>query len=179
MADRKITEMNILWLDIETTGLDPTMDIILEVAAQYYVCGQLYGEVNSPVKDRSWIGIHRLMDDYVYDMHAKTGLLHRLERNEGKKLSAIEEDLLDLIGDDKPRLGGCSVHTDRAYFINDMPKLHKALSHQHVDASGIHRFLLDAGVAVDAPANDNKHNAMADTIFARQLYDACLKSVMK
>ena len=171
--------MNILWLDIETTGLDPNTDVILEVAAQYYVCGQLYGEVNSPVKDRSWVGIHRLMDDYVYNMHLKTGLLYRIERNEGKTLSDIEDDLLDLIGDDKPRLGGCSVHTDRAYFLTDMPKLHKALSHQHVDSSGIHRFLLDAGIHVDVPNNPQAHNAMADTIFARQLYDACLKSVMR
>jgi len=169
--------MNILWLDIETTGLDPNTDVILEVAAQYYVDGRLIGEVNSPVKGRNWIGIHRLMNDYVRDMHLKTGLLYRIERNEGKTLPDIEDDLLQLIGDDKPRLGGCSVHTDRAYLITDMPALHKALSHQHVDSSGIHRFLTNAGVHVDVPNNPHAHNAMADTIFARQLYDACLKSV--
>ena len=171
--------MNILWLDIETTGLDPNTDIILEVAAQYYVGGRLIGEVNSPVKDLSLTAIHHLMDERVYRMHIDTGLLNRLERNEGKRLSDIEDDLLDLIGDDKPRLGGCSVHTDRAYLITDMPALHKALSHQHVDSSGIHRFLTNAGVHVDVPNNPQAHNAMADTIFARQLYDACLKSVMR
>lgn len=66
---------NLVWLDLETTGLDPNAGVILEV-------GIVITDLNlTEIARKNWVLPHiresilPMMDDYVLDMHLGNGLL--------------------------------------------------------------------------------------------------------
>lgn len=76
MSDKKNKVPLLVWLDLETTGLDPEMGHILEMGIRVTTLD--LEDVKDP---RSWVFPHdreeiiATMDDYVLDMHLSSGLL--------------------------------------------------------------------------------------------------------
>ncbi len=128
--------MNLIWIDIETTGLSPSEDIILEVAAvatneKLEELGEMSFVIN--VKESSLLR----MDAYVCNMHTKNGLLEDIFSGKGIPLEDAERNLCDFVrafGKGSP-MGGNSPHFDRSFLKLDMPELEKLFNHQSFDAS--------------------------------------------
>ena len=158
--------MKLLWLDLKTTGLDPTRGKILEVAAavadlqtpfdlQPTYLGvsagsppdAIYSRVCSFAKWEHW-----LMDDYVRSMHTKNGLLVECERA-SSTAAIIEGDLLSMLPEpgtydreNTPTLAGSSVHFDHAWLRVHMPTFAARLSHRHYDVSAVKLFCQSLGM---------------------------------
>lgn len=69
----------IVWLDLETTGLDPLKGSILEIAMiatddNFEQIGEPFVSIVQPLHLRGW----EVMDKYVRDMHTKSGLIEQL-----------------------------------------------------------------------------------------------------
>ncbi len=142
-----------LWLDLETTGLDPSNGVILEFAA--VLCEDdragdmaIVQEFDSVVLPMSADGIpldgadaahwaRELMDPYVVNMHTKNGLLADLE--DPAKCCTLEEAeafLCTLVPEgERATLAGNSVHFDLAWLRFHMPRFAKRLSHRVLDVS--------------------------------------------
>lgn len=158
----------IAWLDIETTGLDPKVGSILELA---FV---LTDDELTEFARTSWLvrPLHlrglEVMDDYVKKMHAKSGLMHEifgadeprgtptcapgvesLGRIELAAIAWLQKMVNDrapavVMGVDKTLrvtpLGGNSVHFDRAWIREHMPALEAVFSHRNIDCSTLNEL---------------------------------------
>jgi len=159
-------------IDIETTGLDPRKDRILEIAVVvltedlkeiYAYHHQVYA---SPLQ------LERC-DEYVRKMHLGSGLLEPW--NGGLRLSTphlygarflldeTEGELCLVIGRNfgevKPTLLGQSVHFDRGFLEHWMPLAAERLSHRNFDARTAIELFPGAGWPVH---KGSPHRAMPD-----------------
>jgi len=107
------------------------------------------------------------MNDFVRDMHAKSGLSAELDS--GVTLEEAEERVLAYIKEhcpegSRPPLAGNTVATDRAFLARDMPTLETFLHYRIVDVSSIkelsRRWFPRA--YFQAPAKRGNHRALAD-----------------
>jgi len=131
---------NILWIDLETTGLDPDKCSIIEVAA-VMTTPDLFplGYVEEVVRDLKPLVVWEQMNQWCRDTHKESGLWQEVEQT-AVRVGDAECQILALIDrwmseGAKPILGGQSVHFDRGFIAKHMPDLHKALSHRHLDVS--------------------------------------------
>ena len=149
--------MSLVFIDLETTGLEPEKGSILEVAVvltddNLEECGQPIVSIVKPIHMRGY----EVMDDYVYEMHTKSGLLTRLyEGHHGDTDTGWGRVTPSAMASDLPRLGeveqmligafqveprslimaGSSIHFDRAWLDEHMDDYMKLFSHRMVDVS--------------------------------------------
>jgi oligoribonuclease len=151
---RTITAHRIAWFDLETTGLDPEVDRILEVALvitdgdlnvlheQTELLGPT-GEVRAAVV---------AMDRTCWAMHTENGLLAELFRRGRGSDQDVDLALSKALYAHWPApkdateemagrylLAGSSVHFDAGYLRKYMPTTYRWLSHRHLDVSVLHR----------------------------------------
>lgn len=137
--------MDLLWIDIETTGLDERRCAILEVSlsradlSDPFNATPVYDSVVSFPRSR-WPEIPEKDREFIIDCHTKNGLLTECNSLDAPTLYEVEERLLRLVPlatrrDDMPVLAGSSVHFDHAFLKVHMPALAARLSHRHYDVS--------------------------------------------
>jgi oligoribonuclease len=131
----------LVWIDCEMTGLDLTRDALIEVAA--LVTDAELNVLGSGVD----VVIHApdevlaAMDEYVRDMHAKSGLTDAV-RTSTTSLSEAEDMIMAYVLAFAPTpntapLCGNSIATDRGFLARDMRRLDEHLHYRMVDVSSI------------------------------------------
>jgi oligoribonuclease len=132
------SDLNLVWLDCEMTGLDPERDRLIEIAV--VVTGpQLEPRIEGPV-----FAIHQsdaqldLMDAWNKGTHGKSGLTERVRASTVTEAQA-EEELLEFLGRYVPRQGspmcGNSIGQDRRFLVKYMPKLEAWFHYRNLDVS--------------------------------------------
>ncbi len=133
-------ETNLVWIDLEMTGLDPQKDVILEIAT-LITDSQLTIIEEGPtfVIQQPEAALER-MGDWVKNAHAKSGLTERV-RTEGIPLAHAQAKTLAFIMQhcqkDKALLCGNSVWQDRAFLVNYMPNIIAYLNYRLIDVSTV------------------------------------------
>src|SRR5690606_24435243 len=115
-AERKQDAGNLVWIDLEMTGLDPTEHVILQ-AALIVTTAQL--EPLETFCVDIWQPEERLskMIPYVRHMHEKTGLLARVAQSR-IDVKRAEQELLSRVSAWCPyhaMLCGNTIHSDRKF----------------------------------------------------------------
>jgi len=162
-----------LWLDLETSGLDPHKDSILEVFAAAedpmfpfsFPASSLVADtvVEQPLLDIStW-------PEKLVAIHETNGLLREL-RNPLRTmtLAQVEEVMLTRLNEHDRRgktfvLAGFSPHFDLSFLRVHMPRVAERLSHRVFDVSTLRAFVKDLDVAFDKPSPGCRHRAEDDT----------------
>ena len=132
----------ILWVDLEMTGLDPTTDEILEVAA--IVTDWTFAEIATyeGVVRYDAAKLKRLLDGNAsfWDQHpaARRGLEE--QNAQGKPLAEVEQELLafcdeQCAGEGRILLAGNSIHQDRRFIDHWWPQLAQRLHYRMLDVS--------------------------------------------
>lgn len=149
------------------TGLDPINDALIEVAAlvtdsELNILGDGVDVVIKP--DDSALA---QMNDFVRDMHTRSGLLEELPQ--GKTMAEAENAILEYIRKwvpdaRKAPLGGNSVGTDRVFLVRDMPSVVEHLHYRVIDVSTIKELSRRwfARAYFQAPAKLGGHRALGD-----------------
>lgn len=129
---------NLIWIDLEMTGLDPEQDRIIEIAT-LVTDADLNILAEGPV-----IQIHQsdqqiaLMDDWNTLVHTKTGLIERVKKSTFSTDDA-ESDTLEFLKKWIPAgqspICGNSVAQDRRFLYRYMPKLEAYFHYRYLDVS--------------------------------------------
>jgi oligoribonuclease len=158
--------MRLFWVDVETTGLDPMKDHILEVAIAEATVERPYdvGPVRSFVRRISPRALAQVeMDSVVFDMHTRNGLFDACVSEVAVDMRDIENALDEIIpAGEKGMLAGSTVHFDRTFLTHWMGWFDVRLHHRHFDVSAIKMFCESAGMARIPKAE--AHRAAADVL---------------
>ena len=157
---------NLIWIDLEMTGLFPERDRIIEVAlvvtdAQLNVLGE------SPV-----LVVHQSdevlggMDAWNTSTHGKTGLTAKVRASTLDE-AQVEQQMLEFIGQFVPAgkspMCGNSICQDRRFLYNYMPKLEAYLHYRNLDVSTPKELAKRWYPKIyDGFKKANKHEALAD-----------------
>ncbi len=180
---------NLVWVDMEMTGLNPDKEVIIEIAT---IITNSELEILTEGPD---LVIHQpntyldAMDDWNKNQHEKTGLTKAVKES-NVSLSQAEQQTLEVIHKYCPPkkclLCGNAVHHDRRFMIKYMPKIHEYLHYRHIDVSTI-KSLVSSWYPKDKdlPKKNNTHRALADIRdsieelkYYRQKYFAKLEDIV-
>lgn len=133
-------ERNLVWLDLEMTGLRPEKDVILEIATII-----TDNQLNIIAQGPEFV-IHQseenlaLMDAWVKNQHGKSGLTEKVRQSE-VTIAHAQEDTLAFIKAHCPKntalLAGNSVWQDRNFLYFHMPQIIDYLNYRLIDVSSI------------------------------------------
>ena len=133
-------DKNLIWVDLEMTGLNPQKDVILEVA-----CMITDSQLNILDTGLEFV-IHQpeesleLMCSEVREMHHKSGLIARV-RESKITVEQVQVQLFELFkkycDPNTGLLAGNSVWQDRNFMVKYMPSLVEYCHYRVLDVSGI------------------------------------------
>jgi len=157
---------NLIWIDMEMSGLDPDADKVLEVAI-VVTDSQLNTVAEAPVLVvRQPDAVLDRMDDWNKSTHAKSGLIERV------KASALAEGEVErrmtvfLAGHVPPKVSpmcGNSVHQDRRFLARHMPVLEAHFHYRNLDVSTLKELARRWKPAIVAGlVKHGEHEALAD-----------------
>ena len=161
---------HLVWIDCEMTGLDIVKDKLIEVAV-LITDSEL--NVLDPGLDLI-IGADDAdldgMDDFVQEMHRKSGLTEEV-RAATLTVAEAEQQVLAYIKQWVPErrtapLCGNSIGTDRGFLARDMPELDDHLHYRMIDVSSVKELARRwfPRVYFGQPAKGLAHRALADII---------------
>ncbi len=157
---------NLIWVDLEMTGLEPDVDTIIEIAS-IVTDPQLNTLAEGPV-----IAIHvddeRLlaMDDWNTEHHTASGLVDRVRASE-YTLDAASAETIDFlknwVGAGKSPMCGNSIGQDRRFMVKYMPTLEAFFHYRNVDVSSIKELVKRWQPSIsDGFSKENTHLALDD-----------------
>lgn len=131
-------EQNLIWIDLEMTGLYPDRDRIIEVAV-VVTDANLTTRVEGPV-----FAIHQsdatldAMDNWNKGTHGKSGLIDRVKASKVSEEQAAAEVIAFLkqyVPAGKSPMCGNSICQDRRFLANYMPSLEDFFHYRNLDVS--------------------------------------------
>ena len=131
-------EMNLVWLDMEMTGLDPDNDRIIEIAV-VVTNSTLDRMVEGPV-----LAIHQSdatlgkMDEWNRNTHGRSGLIDRVRASTTSEADATEQIRRFLgayVPPGKSPMCGNSICQDRRFMARWMPELEAFFHYRNLDVS--------------------------------------------
>lgn len=134
----RFSEANLVWVDMEMTGLNPDSDRVIEVAV-VVTDAELEVIAEGPVLViRQDDGILAGMDSWNTATHARSGLTEKVRASTLDEEGASErliEFLAPLVPRGKAPMCGNSICQDRRFMARWMPRLEAFFHYRNVDVS--------------------------------------------
>ena len=157
---------NLVWIDLEMTGLDPETDKIIEIATIV-----TDSELNILAEGPELV-IHQsketmdAMDEWCTEHHGKSGLTARVLESKVSCAQAEQETLAFLkkwVPAGVSPLCGNSIGQDRRFMVRYMPELNKLFHYRNIDVSSVKELGLRwAPEMVKAHKKEGTHLALHD-----------------
>ena len=160
---------NLIWIDLEMTGLDPEQDVIIEIAT-LITDKNLNLLAEGPV-----CAVHQTdatlaaMDDWNTQHHGRSGLTQRVRESQ-VNIASAETQTLDFImqyvsPSDSPMCGN-SICQDRRFLWKYMPTLEDYFFYRNIDVSTIKELAKRWKTPEALPAFKKKsHHLALDDIY--------------
>ena len=158
--------LNLIWIDLEMTGLNPDTDLIIEIAT-LVTDPQLNILAEGPV-----LAIHQsqqaleAMDDWNQKHHGQSGLIQRVKDSKVDEVEAQRQtiDFLQSWVDEKVSpMCGNSICQDRRFMARNMPELEAFFHYRNLDVSSVKEIARRWKPAMLAGFNkQSKHIALDD-----------------
>ena len=160
----------LVWIDLEMTGLDPKRHVIVEIATVITSADlDVIAKGEDIVIGASDMEMSQ-MGEYVRNMHMKSNLLNDIENSdvttEEAERKTIEFIDSHLSTDYKPPLCGNSIGIDRRFLVEYMPSLENRMHYRCVDVTSIKELAYRwfPNILRRAPRKEEQHRAMDDVL---------------
>jgi oligoribonuclease len=157
---------NLIWIDLEMTGLDPQNDFIIEIAT-VVTDKELNVLAEGPV-----LAVHQTeetlarMDDWNRKQHGESGLVTRVRASEVNEAEAERRTLAFLeqwVPANTSPMCGNSICQDRRFLANHMPELEAFFHYRNLDVSTLKELARRwKPAALDGFKKAQSHTALAD-----------------
>ncbi len=133
-------DTNLIWIDLEMTGLDPDQDVIIEIATLV-----TDAELNVLAEGPTF-AVHQPdqildgMDEWCTRQHGRSGLTQRVRDSNISEAEAEQSTIRFLqqyVGAGKSPMCGNSICQDRRFLYRYMPELEKFFHYRNLDVSTI------------------------------------------
>ena len=166
----------LLWIDLETTGLDCNDCSILQIGC---VLTNMDASHQLPMHEIT-LQCDKLkldsMNEWCKKQHTESGLLKQIESGNGCTLKSAEQQICLHLNNhvrvkDTIFLAGNSVHFDKGFIDKWMPSVASRISHRIVDISSLALICksLNPHVYHFRPSKTNRHTALSD--IAESIYE--------
>ena len=132
------SDQNLIWVDLEMTGLEPDADVIIEIAT-VVTDSELNSLAEGPV-----IALHQseqrlgAMDEWNTTHHTRSGLVERVSQSADTETSASDQTI-DFLQQYLPAgaspMCGNSIYQDRRFMARHMPVLERYFHYRNLDVS--------------------------------------------
>lgn len=156
---------NLIWIDLEMTGLNPDRDHIIEIAT-VVTDSQLSTVAEGPV-----FAIHQpdaildSMDEWNTNQHGKTGLIERVKAShvtlEEAQAETIEF-LMHHVPAGKSPMCGSSICQDRRFLFRYMPRLEQYFHYRNLDVSSVKILAQHWAPHLQGVKKEMRHIALGD-----------------
>ena len=139
------SDQNLIWVDLEMTGLDPEQHKIVEIAT-IVTDSELNILAEGPT-----LAIHQSddeldkMDEWCTTTHTGSGLVKRVKASTIDEEEAIEQTITFLekwVPKGKSPICGNSIGQDRRFLYKHMPRLEEYFHYRYIDVSTLKELTL-------------------------------------
>lgn len=159
-------DTNLIWIDLEMTGLLPEQDTIIEIATI------VTDKDLNILAEGSAFAIHHgddvldAMDEWNTKHHTNSGLIQRV-KNSNISMRQAEKQTLDFlqnyVNPSASPMCGNTICQDRRFLYNYMPKLEQFFHYRHIDVSTLKELAVRWNPnAVMVREGKSEHLALAD-----------------
>ena len=136
----QVDSNNLIWIDLEMTGLEPQKDVIIEIAT-------IVTDKNLNIlAEGPMLAVHQSdeimngMDEWCTTQHGKSGLTQRVKDSKLSEADA-EKQTIEFLQQYVPAgaspMCGNSICQDRRFLANYMPELEAFFHYRNLDVSSI------------------------------------------
>ncbi len=136
----KADKDNLIWIDLEMTGLEPQTDVIIEIAT-------IVTDKNlNIIAEGPMLAVHQSdeildgMDEWCTNQHGKSGLTQRVKDTTLTEFDAEKQTIAFLekyVSAGASPMCGNSICQDRRFLANYMPELEEFFHYRNLDVSTI------------------------------------------
>ncbi len=156
---------NLIWIDLEMTGLDPNKEKIIEIAtlvtdSDLNILAEGPNLIISQAKE-----ILDSMDEWNQNQHGKSGLIEEVIQSNITE-QAAEIETLDFIskyvGEKISPMCGNTVSHDRRFLSKYMPRLEAYFNYRHIDVSSFKEVAVRWMNEAQVYEKKGSHRALGD-----------------
>ncbi len=157
---------NLIWIDLEMTGLEPDKEKIIEIATI------VTDKDLNVLAEGPMMAVHQpqslldSMDNWCTKHHGQSGLTERVINShidESQAENATIEFLQQWVGKGQSPMCGNSIGQDRRFLVRYMPKLHDYFHYRNLDVSSLKELVKRWKPEIQAGfSKQNKHLALDD-----------------
>jgi len=159
---------NLIWIDLEMTGLNPDTDLIIEIATV------ITDKDLNILAERPALAVYQSdsalsgMDDWNQKHHGESGLIERVKastiHDEAAERLTIEF-LRNWVPERTSPMCGNTIGQDRRFLVKYMPKLEAYFHYRSIDVSTLKELAARWAPGLkDGFKKETKHEALADVI---------------